>query len=303
MPVEIVTLAAKPVEQISEFVGTVKSRRSTNIQPQVEGFITRIAVKSGDRVARRRAADGDRLALAAGGASPAWSRCARSARSTSPTRSRKPTARRSCSTPAPASQMDADRAANALKAAEAQLRTVEEQIRQLRTDLAYYHVTAPTAGIVGDIPVHEGDRVTKTTLLTTIDAQRGPRGVPQRSGAAGAAAEDRAAGAARRRHGQRRSRHEAINFVSPSVDTATQTVLAKVPLTRRRRGFRTVAVRARAGDLDHRAGPDGSGDGGDAHQRPVLRLRRRSRAQAAAVSSRISARSRWAAWSATTTWC
>ena len=72
-----------------------------------------------------------------------------------------------------ASQMDADRAANALKAAEAQLRTVEEQIRTARTDLAYYRVTAPTAGVVGDIPVREGDRVTKSTLLTTVDANAG----------------------------------------------------------------------------------------------------------------------------------
>ena len=51
MPVEIVTLEAKPIEQTTEFVGTVKSRRQTNVQPQVEGFITRINVKSGDRVA------------------------------------------------------------------------------------------------------------------------------------------------------------------------------------------------------------------------------------------------------------
>ncbi len=50
MPVEMVTLAPKPVEQIGEFVGTVKSRRSTTIQPQAEGFLTRIRVKSGDRV-------------------------------------------------------------------------------------------------------------------------------------------------------------------------------------------------------------------------------------------------------------
>ena len=51
MGVEIVTLEAKPVEQTTEFVGTIKSRRSADIQPQVEGFITRIRVKSGDRVA------------------------------------------------------------------------------------------------------------------------------------------------------------------------------------------------------------------------------------------------------------
>jgi RND family efflux transporter MFP subunit len=127
------------------------------------------------------------------------------------------------------SQMDADRAANAVKAAQAQLRTVEEQIMQLRTDLGYYHVTAPTAGIVGDIPVHEGDRVTKSTELTTIDAQselevylnipvnQAPLlkvGLPVRlvddTGAPLAAV--------------------AINFISPSVDDNTQTVLAKVPL-------------------------------------------------------------------------
>jgi multidrug efflux pump subunit AcrA (membrane-fusion protein) len=72
-----------------------------------------------------------------------------------------------------ASQMEADRATNNLQAAEAQLRTVEEQLRTSRTDIDYYRVTAPTAGVVGDIPVREGDRVTKSTLLTTIDAKAG----------------------------------------------------------------------------------------------------------------------------------
>ena len=56
-----------------------------------------------------------------------------------------------------ASQQDADRAANALKAAEAQARTVEEQIRQLRTDLGY-RVTALMGG-AGDVG-HE-NRVTR----------------------------------------------------------------------------------------------------------------------------------------------
>src|SRR6478752_2734459 len=50
MPVEIVTLTPKPVEQTGEFLGTIKSRKSTTVQPQAEGIITHIAVKSGDRV-------------------------------------------------------------------------------------------------------------------------------------------------------------------------------------------------------------------------------------------------------------
>src|SRR5712692_8315103 len=50
MPVEVVILAQRPVEQTSEFIGTVKSRGSTTVQPQVEGFVTRILVRSGARV-------------------------------------------------------------------------------------------------------------------------------------------------------------------------------------------------------------------------------------------------------------
>src|SRR4051812_36866530 len=49
--VEAVTLGNAPVERTGEFIGTVKSRRSTTIQPQVDGIIRRIAVASGARVA------------------------------------------------------------------------------------------------------------------------------------------------------------------------------------------------------------------------------------------------------------
>jgi len=35
--------------------------------------------------------------------------------------------------------------------------------------LAYYNLTAPFDGIVGDIPVHIGDYVSQQTLLTTVD--------------------------------------------------------------------------------------------------------------------------------------
>jgi RND family efflux transporter MFP subunit len=39
--------------------------------------------------------------------------------------------------------------------------------------LAYYRVTAPSSGIVGEIPVREGDRVTSSTAITTIDQAQG----------------------------------------------------------------------------------------------------------------------------------
>jgi RND family efflux transporter MFP subunit len=229
MPVEMVTLEAKPIEQTTEFVGTVKSRRSTDIQPQVEGFITRINAKPGQKVGAgavlmeidSRVPQGQIASLES----------VRAQREIDVTYARQEAERASKLLKAgAASQMDADRAANALQAAEAQLRTVQEQIRTSRTDLSYYRVTAPTAGIVGDIPVREGDRVTKATKLTSIDANAGLEvylnvpvqqatklhvGLPVRivDDAGQTVAE------------------EQINFVSPSVDERTQTVLVKTPVS------------------------------------------------------------------------
>lgn len=229
MGVEIVTLEAKPIEQTTEFVGTIKSRRSADVQPQVEGFITRIRVKSGDRVSAGATLMDIDSRLQEANLSSLESVRAQREVDVSYGRQEAQRAQKLLAAGA-GSQMDADRAANQLKAAEAQLRTVDEQLRASRTDIAYYHVAAPTAGIVGDIPVHEGDRVTKSTVLTSIDAnagletylnvpvQQAPKlklGLPVRlldeAGAPMAA--------------------ETITFVSPSVDTTTQTVLAKTGIS------------------------------------------------------------------------
>ena len=51
VPVEILTLAEKPVEQSTELVGTVRSRSSVTVQAQVEGFLKKIDVKAGEHVA------------------------------------------------------------------------------------------------------------------------------------------------------------------------------------------------------------------------------------------------------------
>src|SRR5947199_9374544 len=49
--VEIRPVADAEIHESSEYLATVKSRRSVNVQPQAEGVVTRIFVKSGDRVA------------------------------------------------------------------------------------------------------------------------------------------------------------------------------------------------------------------------------------------------------------
>jgi RND family efflux transporter MFP subunit len=229
MAVEIVTLEATPVEQMTEFVGTVKSRRSTEIQPQVEGFITRIVARPGQRVGAGAVLM--EIDSRVPQAQVASLESVRAQRELDVTYARQEAERAAKLLKAgAASQMDADRATNALKAAEAQLRTIQEQIRTARTDLGYYQVTAPTAGVVGDIPVREGDRVTKATKLTSVDAnvglevylnvpvQQAPKlqvGLPVRI------VDDAGATVA----------EEKINFISPSVDERTQTVLVKTPVS------------------------------------------------------------------------
>ena len=63
------------------------------------------------------------------------------------------------------SKQDFDNAQSNYDAVAAQVKALEEQVEQQKVELHYYKVSAPTDGIVGDIPVHVGDRVTVTTLL------------------------------------------------------------------------------------------------------------------------------------------
>jgi RND family efflux transporter MFP subunit len=229
MAVEMVTLEAKPLEQTTEFVGTVKSRRSTDIQPQVEGFITRIVAKPGQRVSAGTVLMEIDSRVPQGQIASLESVRAQRELDVDYARQEAERARKLLAAGA-GSQMDADRAANDLKSAEAQLRTLQEQIRTARTDLAYYRVTAPTAGIVGDIPVREGDRVTKATTLTSVDANAGlevylnvpvQQATKLRVGLPVRVVDDTGATIA----------EEKINFVSPSVDERTQTVLVKTPVS------------------------------------------------------------------------
>lgn len=48
--VQAIVLAPKPIPHFSEFVATIRSLRSTTVQPQVEGYVREIFVAAGDRV-------------------------------------------------------------------------------------------------------------------------------------------------------------------------------------------------------------------------------------------------------------
>jgi len=244
MPVEIVTLAAKPVEQSSEYVASLKSRRSSTIQPEVEGFVTRIAVRSGQNVSQGTVLF--EIDSAPEQAALASTQSMRALRESDVEFARQQVARnKTLLTAGAISQREVEQFEAQLRAAEAQLKALDEQIRQQRSQLSYYRVTAPISGTVGDIPVNTGDRVTRSTVLTTVDendvlevyinvpVSQAPQlkpGLPVRL------IDDRGQVLATNR----------ITFVSPNVDTSTQSVLAKAELVEGRGQFRSDQfVRAR----------------------------------------------------------
>lgn len=244
MPVETITLANKPVEQVTEFVASLKSRRSSTIQPQAEGHLTRIAVRSGERVSQGALLF--EIDSAPEQAALASLQSMRPMREAELAFAQQQVQRNKALLAAGAvSQREVEQYETTVRTTEAQIKALDEQIKQQRSMLGYYRVTAPSAGVVGDIQVVVGDRVTKSTVLTTIDendvlevyinvpVQQAPLlkvGLPVRL------MDD---------SGQLIATN-TIGFVSPNVDTGTQTVLAKAPLVEGRGQFRADQfVRAR----------------------------------------------------------
>jgi RND family efflux transporter MFP subunit len=228
VPVELLTLEPKPVERVGEFVGTLKSRRSTTIQPQAEGFITRILVTAGTRVRPGTGlfeidASGPRAALSS-------IESQRAAREADVEFARQQAERAKTLLDAGAmSRQEYDLAITQQKTALAQLRSIEDQIRQYQAELAYYSVVAPTAGVVGDIPVRVGERVTRATTLTTIDDNAGLEAyinVPvHEAGRVTLGLPIRVVNDVGEILASSRT-----SFVAATVDEATQTVLVKAPI-------------------------------------------------------------------------
>src|SRR6202521_79676 len=168
IPVQVQIAPAVKIPDSSEYLAILKSRHSAAINPQVEGQITKIFVKSGDHVKpgtpilqiaplKQQATLGSQVASHA--AQEANLRYAQ----TQLERERK------LFEAGVVSKQEFDNAQTAHDAAVAQLRSLGEQVNQQQVELHYYRVAAPMAGIIGDIPVREGDRVAVTTLLTTVD--------------------------------------------------------------------------------------------------------------------------------------
>src|SRR5271157_3420526 len=175
MPVQTVTVAFAPVPQSSEYVATIKSRRSATLLPQVSGNLTKILIHSGDHVkAGQVLMEIDpRLQLAT----------VASARDTE--RQKKAlydynavqVERQRKLFEAGVTSRDAyDQAQQSFGNTKADYESAVELRKTQEEQLAYYTIRAPFDGVVGDVPVHVGDFVaplnSPPSVLTTVDENK-----------------------------------------------------------------------------------------------------------------------------------
>jgi RND family efflux transporter MFP subunit len=242
--VQTITLQPKPVPRSSEFVATVRSLRSTTVQPQVDGFVRQIFVKAGDRVtagAPLVQIDPDRQQ-----ATLRTTQSQRAALEADLTFARQQLDRmRALYEGGAVSRAQLDQAESTHTAAEAQLTALDAQIRENQVELQYYRVTAPMAGVVGEIPVRLGDRVTPATIITTIDQ---PEGLEAYLNVPLERASDLKPGLTVELLGAdgRVVASNPVTFIAPRADDATQSVLVKATLNQMPPGVRVMQyVRAR----------------------------------------------------------
>jgi RND family efflux transporter MFP subunit len=228
MPVKVQKIGAQALGQASEYTATIKSRNSATIMSDVEGWIVAIHVKSGEVVKKGQSlmeVDPRRQAATVSN----WE-SQRAAKQANLQLSKVQLERaKGLFASGVISQQDFDQAQSAYDAANADVKAMDAQIEQQNVQLRYYLVHAPAAGIVGDIPVHVGDRVSNTTVLTTVDERSGlevylpipsERGKQLKIGAPVQVLDSSGNVVLNTR----------VDFISPQVDTSTQTILAKAPV-------------------------------------------------------------------------
>ena len=229
MPVQTATVTLEPVAQSSEYVATIKSRRSATLQPQVSGALTEILARSGDHVKAGQLlmTIDPRLQKAT----------VESARATE--RQKKAlfdyneveVERQHKLFDAGVTSRDAyDQARQSFENTKADYESAVELRKTQEAQLAYYMIRAPFDGVVGDIPVHVGDYVSASTLLTPVDEGKDLEAyiyIPtERAGQARSGLDVELTD-----NEGRLLDKTKINFVSPQVDSTLQGILLKAPVS------------------------------------------------------------------------
>jgi RND family efflux transporter MFP subunit len=232
LPVQTVAVTMAPVAQSSEYVATIKSRRSTTLLPQVSGLLTAIDVHSGDHVKagqmlmkidsrqQRAMVDSQR-------ATEQQKKALLDYDSIEFERQRK-------LFEAGVTSRDAyDQAQQAFQNAKADYESAVNSRKSQEQLLDYYTIRAPFAGVVGDIPVHVGDYVSPSlspaAVLTTVDENNHLEAyiyIPTER-----ASEIRMGlGVDLTDNNGKLLEKTQVDFISPEVDSALQGILVKAPV-------------------------------------------------------------------------
>jgi RND family efflux transporter MFP subunit len=233
MPVKTVAVSLQPVAQSSEYMATVKSRRSATILPQVNGILTKILVHSGQHVKAGQVLmeidpRQQQATVASQGATERQKKALLDYTTVELDRQKKLFAAGVTARNAMDQAQQAYDNAKADYEASRGTRDMQEQT------LGYYTLRAPFDGIVGDIPVHVGDYVSPSmgstsSALTTVD-QAGDleayiyipteRSSEARVGLAVELSDTSG----------KLLEKTKIDFLSPQVDPTLQGILAKAPV-------------------------------------------------------------------------
>lgn len=228
LPVQTLTVAAVPVPQSDEYVATIKSRRSATINPQVDGNITKILVQSGSHVTAGQLLmqidPAKQEATVASQAATAQQKLAvYQYNQLQVERQRKLFAAGIISKDA------LDQAEQAFANSKADYDSSVASRDEQEKELAYYRIAAPFDGIVGDIPVHVGDYVSSSTMLTTVDENKDLEAyiyIPTER----AAQVRNGLGIQILDNNGNPVENTAVDFVSPQVDNQLQGILVKAPV-------------------------------------------------------------------------
>jgi RND family efflux transporter MFP subunit len=228
MPVQTMTVASAPIPQSDEYVATIKSRRSATINPQVDGNLTSILVHSGEHVTAGQVLmqidpAKQEATLASQAATEQQKRAVYQYNQLQVDRQRKLFADGVISKDA------LDQAEQAYANSKADFDSSTASRQEQEKQLGYYRITAPLSGVVGDIPVHVGDYVSSTTMLTTVDENQDLEAyiyIPTER----AAAVRNGLGVEILDNSGNLIENTSIDFVSPEVDNGLQGILVKAPV-------------------------------------------------------------------------
>ena len=243
MPVQVLAVADSPVPTTDTYVATIKSRRSATMQPQVDGNLTRIFVKSGDAVKTGQVLmQIDPLKQVA--TVQAQQGTEQQQRAVYQYNQADVARQKALFDAGIISKQAYDLAVQSFQNSRGALASASAITNTQKQQLAYYQIRAPFPGIVGDSPVRLGDYVSQTTQLTTVDENKDleayiylptERAAQVRTGLAVDLLDTGGAVLA----------HSTIDFVSPQVDNGLQSVLAKasIPASTKLRNGQVVNAR------------------------------------------------------------